>query len=143
MGKKSTTIALISSLILMSVFTLVIANTSLEKYEDDYHYNYGNSNTTCSGCNDIDEDFVDISNAIRGSRYDPEVFIRSGGMAGFSTFPIDTDQYYDYPPPPYNHFYQSNYPIFYPDCSNVYTPVTQNHLFNQHVRDIFSRVFRR
>lgn len=55
---------------------------------------------------------------IRGSRYDPEIVEKSGGMAGFSTFPYDTSPYGGYVNfPYYTPFYYNSFPLSY-ECSH-------------------------
>lgn len=58
-------------------------------------------------------------NPVRGSRYDPEIVEKSGGMSGFSTFPVDTSPYGGYVNYPYTYQY---YPtsLMYPYYRHPY-----------------------
>jgi hypothetical protein len=59
--------------------------------------------------------------AVRGARYDPEIVSKSGGMAGFSTYPVDTHPDMGYINYPYfTYTYPDTYGRYYPYSSSSY-----------------------
>jgi len=69
--------------------------------------------------------------AVRGTRYDPEIVAKSGGMAGFSTFPVDTHPDMGYINYPWYPYYNTNYMVPYGSPRYGYTAYLPDSLYSR------------